>query len=58
MKHLLAYVAPNQTAKAIAKFLYQGYSSVFGAQARLLSDRGANFMSSVIEELCKILGIK
>ena len=24
----------------------------------LLSDRGANFMSSVIEELCKVLGIK
>ena len=24
----------------------------------LLSDRGANFMSSVIEEMCKILGIK
>ena len=23
-----------------------------------LSDRGANFMSSIIEEMCKILGIK
>ena len=26
--------------------------------ARLLSDRGASFTSSIIEELCKILGIK
>ena len=25
---------------------------------RLLSDGGANFMSSVIEDLCKILGVK
>ena len=58
MKHMLAYVAPNQTAKTVAKFLYQGYISVFWALARLLSDRGANFMSSVIEEMCKILGIK
>ena len=58
MKHVLAYVTPNQTAKTIAKFLYQGYISVFGAPARLLSDRGANFMSSVIEEMCKILGMK
>ena len=45
MKHVLVYVTPNQTAKTIAKFLYQGYISIFGAGARLLSDRGANFMS-------------
>ena len=57
-KHVLAYVTPDQTAKTIAKFLYQSYISVFGALARLLSDRGANFMSSVIEEMYKILGIK
>ena len=58
MKHVLAYVTPNQTAKTIAKYLYQGYISIFGALARLLSDRGANFMSSVIEEMCKILSMK
>ena len=58
MKYMLAYVTPNQTAKTIAKFLHWGYISVFGAPARLLSDRGDNFMSSVIEEMCKILGIK
>ena len=57
-KHMLAYVTPNQTAKTIAKFLYQGCISIFGAPDRLLSDRGANFMSSVIEEMCKILGMK
>ena len=56
--NVLAYVTPNQTAKAIAKFLYQGYISIFGALARLLSDRGASFTSSVIQEMCKILGIK
>ena len=37
-KHVLAYVTPNQTAKTIAKFLYGGYISIFGAPARLLSD--------------------
>ena len=56
-KHVLAYVTPDQTAKTIAKFLYQGYILIFGAPARLLSDRGANFMSSVIDEMCKILGV-
>ena len=58
MKHMLAYVTPNQTAKTITKFLYQGYTSIFGAPARLLSDRGANFMSSMIDKMCKILCMK
>ena len=58
MKHVLAYVTPDQTPKNVGKFLYQGYISIFGTLARLLSDRGANFMSSMIDEMCKILGMK
>ena len=57
-KHVLAYVTPNQTAKTVVKFVYQGYISIFGALARLLSDRGANFLSSVISKMCKILSVK
>ena len=57
-KHILEYVTPDQTAKTIAKFLYGGYISIFGAPARLLSDRGTSFTSSIIEELCKILGVE
>ena len=57
-KHALAYVTPDQTAKTVAKYLYQGYVLIFGALARLLSDRGANFISSVINEMCKILGME
>ena len=48
----------DQTMKTIAKFIYGGYISILGAPAMLLSDRGASFMSSIIQELCKILGIK
>ena len=55
-KHVLAYVTPDQTAKTITKFLYGGYTSIFGALARLLSNRDASFTSSIIEELCMILG--
>ena len=57
-KHVLAYVTPDQTAKTIAKFLYGGSISIFGAPTRLLSDRGTSFTSSIIEELCKIHGIQ
>ena len=57
-KHIMAYVTPNQTAKTVTKFLYQGYILIFGALARLLSDWGANFMSSIIDKMCKLLGMK
>ena len=57
-KYVLAYVTPKQTAKTIAKFLYPGYISIFRAPARLLSDRGASFTSSVIQEMCEILDVK
>ena len=57
-KHVLAYVTPDQTVKTVTKFLYGGYISIFGALARLLSDWGTSFTSSIIEELCKILGIQ
>ena len=51
-------VTPDQTAKTVTKFLYGGYISIFGAPARLLSDRGTSFTSSIIQELCEILGIQ
>ena len=57
-KHILAYVTLDQTAKTVAKFIYGGYISIFGALARLLSNRGTSLTSSIIEELCKILGVK
>ena len=28
-KHVMAYVTPNQTAKMVTKFLYQGFISIF-----------------------------
>ena len=58
MKHVLTYMTPDQTAKTLAKFLYGGYISIIGTLARLLSNRDASFPTSIIEELCKILGIK
>ena len=54
-KHVLAYVTPDQMAKTIAKFLYGGYISIFGALVRPLSDRGTTFTSSIIEELVRSL---
>ena len=57
-KHVMVYMISNQTAKTVAKFLYKGYILVFGAPARLLSDHSVNFMSNIISEMCKLLGIE
>ena len=38
MRHIMAYVTPDQMAKTIAKFLWQGYISIFRALAKLLHD--------------------
>ena len=57
-KHVMAYVTPNQITKTVAKFLYQGYILIFGALARFLSDHSLNFMSNIISEMCKLLGVK
>ena len=56
-KHIMAYVTPAQTAKTIAKFLWQGYILIFRALAKLLSDWCTNFESNIIKELCELMGI-
>ena len=54
-KHVLAYVTPDKTVKTIAKFLYGGYISISGAPARLLSDRGTSFTSSILRNCVRSL---
>ena len=57
-KHVMAYVTSDQTAKTVAKFLYQRCILIFGDLAKLFSNQAVNFMSSIIRELCKLMGIK
>ena len=57
MKHVMAYMNPNQTVMTVAKFLWQGYILIFGALAKLLNDQGAIFESNIIKELCEVIGI-
>ena len=53
-KHDMAYMTPIILQNL---FLWQGYISIFGAPAKHLSDQGANFESSIIRELCELIGI-
>ena len=54
-KHVMAFMTPDQTTKTLAKFLRQGYISIYRALAKLLSDQGANFKSNIIRKLCELI---
>ena len=57
-RYALVVVTKDQTAKTVAKVFYQCFIAVFGAPAKLLSDRGVNFTSALVEELCAAFGIQ
>ena len=57
-KHVVAYMVKDQTAHTTAETLRWGYFALFGAPAYLLSDKGPAFMGKVIEDLCKMYGVK
>ena len=58
MRYTLVVVMKDQTAKTIVKVFYECFIAVFGVPAKLLSDRGANFTSALVEELCAAFGIQ
>ena len=58
MRYALAVVTKDQTAKTVAKVFYEHFIAVFGVPAKLLSNRGANFTSTLVEELCSAFGIQ
>ena len=57
-RYALAVVMEDQTAKTVMKVFYEHFIAVFGAPTKLLSDRGANFTSALVEELCATFGIQ
>ena len=58
MRYVLAMVTKDQIAKMVVKVFYEHFIAVFGASAKLLSDKGAKFTSALVEELCSVFGIQ
>ena len=48
----------DQKARTAAKTLRSIYFRLFGAPAYLLSDKGKSFTAMVVEDLCKLYGVK
>ena len=56
--HAMAVITKDQTAKAVVKVLYERFIVVFGMPAKLSSDLGAKFSSTLVEELRAVFGIQ
>lgn len=53
-----AFPCKDQTAKQVARVLWDRYFCVFGFPERIHSDQGANFESRLISELLKVSGVR
>ena len=53
-----AVKCPDQTALTVARVLRDSWFSCYGIPYRLHSDRGRNFESAVVSQLCQLYGVK
>ena len=57
-RYVEAYPIPNQEATTVARKLVDEFFLRFSPPEQLHSDQGRNFESTVIAEICKLLGIE
>ena len=57
-KFAQAILTKDQTAKTVAKALWNDFFMVYGFPMRILSDQGRDFESNLIKELCSVAGIQ
>lgn len=53
-----AFACHDQSAKQVARQLWDRYFCVYGFPERLHADQGANFESQLIQELLQVAGVK
>ena len=56
-KYVKAYPLPDQEAASIARVFLNEFVTMFGIPYEVHNDQGANFESTLMKELCKVLGI-
>ncbi|KAK7094687.1 hypothetical protein V1264_019601 [Littorina saxatilis] len=53
-----AICTKDQTAKTVAKALWNNFFMIYGFPKRILSDQGRDFESQLLKEVCDLAGIK
>ena len=54
----LVFPTPDQKAVRIVKLLVEEVIPIFGVPEALLTDRGTNLLAHLMQDVCKLLGIK
>ena len=54
----LVYPVPDQKTHRVIKLLTEELVPMFGVPEALLSHRGTNLLSNLMQDICEILGIK
>ena len=57
-KWVEAYAVEDQTSETIAKLLIDNVVCRHGVPSQLLSDRGPNLLSNLMQDVCELLGMK
>ena len=54
----MVFLVPDQKVERLAKLLAEEVIPVFGVPEALLSDRGTNLLSHLMQDVCQLMGIK
>lgn len=57
-KYLVTIPLPDKKAVNIAKAIFENFVLVFGPMKELLSDRGSEYVNSILDHLCQLLNIE
>lgn len=56
-KYLVTIALPDKKAVSIAKAIFQRFILTYGPMKQLLSDRGSEYINSILDDLCRLLSI-
>lgn len=56
-KYLVTIALPDKKAVQIAKAIFENFVLIFGPMKQLLSDRGSEYVNSILDDLCKLLNV-
>ena len=56
-RYVRAYITKDQKASTVAKCLYEGFISIFGAPEKIITDQGKGFTNEVVIKLCTQFGV-
>lgn len=56
-KYLVTVALPDKKAANIAKAVFENFVLTYGPMKQLLSDKGSEYVNSIMDDLCKLLNV-